>query len=104
MNGRLVTTLRLLAVALLVAAALLTLLSLTGYGLLALGLGLGVFGLAELLGRRPSGPPPGPLASEHADRLRLVRDEHGQVAAVRELRHARPELSLADAARLVREL
>jgi hypothetical protein len=56
--------------------------------------------------RRPrtgSGPP-APIAADHVPAVRAERERSGEVAAVRMLRTERPELSLVDAVRLVRDL
>lgn len=66
-----------------------------------LGLVVGLVGIG-LRPRRPAGPPP--AAPVDTARIREEREVNGEEAAVRMLRTERPELSLLDATRVVRNL
>lgn len=100
---RLSLVLTLLASAFIIGAGVLTLLDLGTSALVCIVLGL-VVGLVGV-GLRPRRPPgPGPVAAVDTDRIRSEREANGEVAAVRMLRTARPDLSLLEATRTVRGL
>jgi len=100
---RLSLILTLLGGALIVAAGVLTLFEHGTLSLVVAGLGL-VVGLVGIAIRRQTPPGPVPAAPVATDGIRAERESNGEVAAVRMLRTARPELSLLDATRIVRGL
>jgi hypothetical protein len=95
--------LTLLGGALIVAAGVLTLQDQNPPAVVCIALGL-VVALIGIGARRQA--PAGPVAATpvDTDAVRAERETHGEVAAVRMLRTARPELSLLDATRIVRGL
>jgi len=100
---RLALVLTLLGGALIVAAGVLTLFDRNTPAVVCIVLGL-VVALAGIAARRQT--PAGPVAVTpvDADAVRAEREAHGEEAAVRMLRTARPGLSLLDATRVVRGL
>jgi membrane protein implicated in regulation of membrane protease activity len=93
----------LLVTALIVAGVVASLLGWQAVGFGILALALVALLVASSRTRRPHAPLPA-LDPEQAADIRAERERSGEVAAVRRLRRQRPELGLADAVRLVRDL
>ncbi|MGQ0573716.1 MAG: hypothetical protein ACT4RN_05855 [Pseudonocardia sp.] len=103
MNKQATTRLRMIAVALFVAAGLLGLVTGVADGLLVLALGIVTLGIAELFKHRPRGQQQS-VAADDVILLREQRDQDGEIAAIRALRSRRPDLTLVEAVKLVRGL
>lgn len=95
--------LRLIPVAVVVAAGIAALAGLTTLAIVGAVVGIVALFVLGIVLRRPPAPVPEPGAEEAAA-LRERRDRDGEVAAVRQLRERHPGLSLVDAVRLVRGL
>lgn len=103
MSEQRLVMLRLIPIAVLLAAAGVGLAGFTTVALVGALVGIGALFLVGFVLRRPPAPVPEPGPVEAAA-LRERRDRDGEVAAVKQLRDAHPGVSLADAVRLVRGL
>lgn len=103
MSARERTLLRLLPLAILLAAGVIGFAGRTTLALLGLALGFAALVLVGMALRRPPGPAP-ELGPDEASALRVRRERDGEFPAARQLREGRPEVSLLDAVRLVRGL
>jgi hypothetical protein len=103
MSEQRLVVLRLIPIAVLLAAAAAGLAGFTTLALVGALVGIGALFVLGFVLRRPPAPVPEP-GPVQAAALRERRDRDGEVAAVEQLRDAHPGLSLVDAVRLVRGL
>lgn len=103
MSEQRLVVLRLIPVAVVLAAGVAGLAGYTVVGIVGALVGIVALFVLGIVLRRPPAPVPEPGAAEAAA-LRERRDRDGEVAAVEHLRRAHPGLSRVDAVRLVRGL
>ena len=103
MSEQRLVVLRLIPIAVVLAAAVAALAGFTTLGIIGALVGIvALFVIGSVL-RRPPAPTPEP-GPEEAAALRTRRDRDGEVAAVKQLRDTHPGVSLLDAVQLVRGL